>query len=168
MQILFAIPQTLLRRWFGLVRDRPDDLAASRYLVLGPQLAGLLELPEPSAAAVADLLRTLRDRDLSVLAHARKLARDSSPGRAALLELRVDELVGATYEWHHPSQVLERPRPEYRELLPICERRHQEAGDDEREHLHAVTRKVARAARIDEEARLRRERLRRGRRRSPR
>ncbi len=166
MLIYSAISQTLLRRWFGLVRDRSDHLASSRYLVLGPELARLLELPEPSAAAVAELLRDLRDRDPEVLAYARYLARNFSPGREALLELRVDELVDATYEWHHPSQVLERPRPENRELLPICERRHQETGDDEREHVDTVTRKVARAARIDAEARLRRERLRRGRRRS--
>lgn len=167
MPIIFATSQGLIRRWFGLVRDRPDHLATSRYLVLGPQIAALLELPEPSAATMTDLLRTLRGHDLSVLAHVQTLARDSSPGREALLELRVDELVDATHEWHHPSQVLDRPRPEYRELLPICERRCQEAGDGDREHVLDVTRKVAKAARISEEARLRRERLRSGRRRSP-
>jgi hypothetical protein len=163
MHVLSLIPRHVLRRWFDLVQDRPDRIAASLYLVLGPELAEILKVPTPSAVSLTDLLRTLRAHEPDVLAYAQDLARHSSPGREALLEIAVDELLDATFEWQHPSQVLERPRPEYRDLVPVCETRHREATGSERGHVHAVMQKVATAARIAEEARRNRERLRRGR-----
>jgi hypothetical protein len=155
-----TIPPSILRRWLGFVQDRPDLLSSSRYLVLGPELTEILALPEPSAAALTDLLRTLRDHEPEALAYAHGLARHSPQGREAILELAVDELLDADFDWQHPSQVLERPRPEYRELVPVCEKRQDEAGDDERGRVDEVTRKVAKAARISEEARRNRERRR--------
>jgi hypothetical protein len=157
------IPPTILRRWFAFVRDQPGHLASSRFLVLGPELTETVELPLPSAVDLTELLRALRDREPDVFVHAEKLARRSSVGREALLEVAVDELLRATGDWAHPSQVLEAPRPEYRELVPVCERRQRQAGDDERGAVDAVTRKVVKAAEIAEEARRRRERIRLGR-----
>jgi hypothetical protein len=159
VQIVTPCPEALLHRWFGLVRDQPDRLSSSRFLVLGPELTETLELPLPSAAHLIDLLRTLRDREPDVFGHAEKLAWCSAAGREALLEIAVDELLRATGDWAHPSQVLEAPRPEYRELVPICERRKRQADDDERGHVEVVTRKVVKAAEISEEARRRRERI---------
>jgi hypothetical protein len=111
MHFLSLIPRSILRRWFDLVQDRPDRLTSSHFLVLGPELSEILKLATPSALSLTDLLRTLREHEPDVLAFAQDLARHSSPGREALLEIAVDELLDAAYEWRHPSQVLDRPRP---------------------------------------------------------
>jgi hypothetical protein len=163
MHLISSIPQGLLRSWFDLVEERPDRLLASRHLLLGPELAEVLKIPEPSADCVAGLLRALRDREPGAFASARELARHSPPGREALVEIAVDELLDADFEWPHPALVLDPPRPEFGDLLAVCERRLRQAGDDQREHLREVTGKVARAARIADEARRNRERLHRGR-----
>jgi len=161
MHPISSIPYDLLRSWLDLVEDRSDRLLASHHLILGPELAGVLKIPEPSADSVIGVLRALRDREPDACAAARELARHSSPGRRALLEIAVDELLDTDFEWPHPALVLDPPRPELRDLLAACERRLRDAGDDERQHLRDVTRKVANAARIADEARRNRERLRR-------
>lgn len=153
-------PQNILEQWFGLLPDdRPELLLASQYLVLGPDLAELIHSPPPAPEPLVELLRFLRELAPAVLAYVRDLAEESPLGRHALLELVVDVLVAAEDGWRHPSQVLDRPRPEYRELLPICLERLRLADDAERPHLTDVTTKVETAARIAEEARLRRRRL---------
>ncbi len=153
-------PKNIVEKWFALLpEDRPELLLPSQYLVLGPELAKLIHLPQPTPEPLTELLRLLRDQAPGVLDFIQDLAEESAPGRHALLELAVDVLVAAADDWRHPSQVLDYPRPEYRELLPICLERLRRAPDSERTHLEEVTIKVETAARIAEEARLRRRRL---------
>ncbi|MEE8524160.1 MAG: hypothetical protein V3T72_09540 [Thermoanaerobaculia bacterium] len=64
-------------------------------------------------------------------------------------------------DWQHPTQVLDRPRPEPKALLALCEARLEGAEEPERTRLQDTRHKLERAARIDAEARHNRERLRR-------
>ena len=161
MKTLALPPIDVLESWFELLpEDRPELLAPSRYLILGGEFAELLRLEPPDPEAVAEVLRLLRDLAPEAFDCGRQLAEESPPGRRALLELAVDALVDCRGAWHHPSQVLDRPRPAYRELLPVCLERLRRAPDSEQPHVEEVTAKVQAAARISEEARQRRRRLR--------
>ncbi|MEE8524622.1 MAG: hypothetical protein V3T72_11880 [Thermoanaerobaculia bacterium] len=68
--------------------------------------------------------------------------------------------------WHHPTQVLERPRPDFDKLLAACQARLERTREEHRSLVGRVTVKVERAARIAEGARKKREKMRRRRERS--
>ncbi len=142
----------------------PGLLPVCRWLALGPQL-GKLILPEsePSAADLTSLLRLLRDKEPPLLAFGEDLARASEHREAAWLELCVDRLLEQD-GWQHPTQVLERPRPDLDHLLGTCRARLNQSAEPLRERIQAVTFKVERAARIDAAAREKRERMKRRRR----
>ena len=76
-----------------------------------------------------------------------------------LLELHLDRLV-AQDGWEHPSQVLERPRPELDALLAACEQRirHKPRSlpPEHARRLELVRTKLERAQRISQRARQRR------------
>jgi len=88
----------------------------------------------------------------------------SDHGEAALLEICVDQLLQSP-DWEHPTQVLERPRPDFKKLLETCEARLERSGEQGRAEAEAMTAKVERAVRIEASADERRQRMRRGRRR---
>ncbi|MEE8522555.1 MAG: hypothetical protein V3T72_01385 [Thermoanaerobaculia bacterium] len=152
MDTLTLPPRKIVEKWFALLpEERPELLLPSQYLMLGVELSELLHLPPPAPEPLADLLRLLRDHAPGLLGYARLLAEESPLGRHAVLELAVDILVAAD-GWQHPSQVLARPRPPYRELVPLCRERLRRAADAARPHLGEVTVKVETAARIEQEA----------------
>jgi hypothetical protein len=76
-----------------------------------------------------------------------------------LLELHLDRLV-AVEGWEHPSQVLERPRPELDALLTACEQRIRKKPrglpPEQTRRLELVRNKLERAQRIAKSARQRR------------
>lgn len=157
----FVLLERLLSR---VESEDPDLLPVCRWLMLGP-LLGKLILPEsePSAADLTSLLRLLRDQEPPLLAFGEDLARASEHREAAWLELCVDRLLEQD-DWQHPTQVLERPRPDPDKLLGACQARLKQTGEPLRERVEAVTVKVERAARIEAAARETRERMRRRRR----
>lgn len=152
---------SLLKRWFALHAERPEILDASRYLLLGPDLAATLLLPEPETDHLAELLRTLRDKEPKIFALVLPLARVTPFAEKILAELALDQLLAADSDWPHPSLVLDSPRPPYRSLLAACEERLRENRDEGlRPLFESALEKLARASRIADEAAKNRERLR--------
>jgi hypothetical protein len=166
-----TLPQIdVLERWFGLVpSQRTDLLEAGHFLLVGPGLAQTLQLPQPSYDALLEHARLVRDNAPELLGDLRPILQDSGDGRDVLLDLAVDELLAAPADaWEHPSQVLERPRPAYADLVPFSERRLASFEGAKLDHANVVHGKLEKAAAIAESARRRREIMARGRRRRPR
>ncbi len=149
-------PFNTLDRLFALVKtEDPGLLPVIRWLLLGPRLATLVlpEIPPPSASELLDLLRLLRAREPSLSPVGEELIRSSRHGEEAWLEICVDRLLEHS-DWEHPTQVLERPRPDFGKLLQTCLARREASQEDDR--LAYVIDRVERAARIADEARQRR------------
>jgi hypothetical protein len=157
-------PFVYLERLLTLVaEDAPALLPGCRWLVLGPELGNLvLPEPQPTADEMADLMRLLQRRALDLLPLSRELIEVSDHGEAALLEICVDRLLLSS-SWEHPTQVLERPRPDFTKLLGACEARLKRSRKPERAAIEAMTAKVERAVRIQKSAAERRQRMQRGR-----
>lgn len=66
------------------------------------------------------------------------------------------QLLAARSDWSHPSQILDQPRPEYRELADLARHRGEMARGEERRQLREVVIKLERAAEMEERARRRR------------
>lgn len=156
----------LLRRLFSLVAEESEALLPGcRWLVLGPRLGAIVAPDDvPTLDDLTALLRLLRDQTPDLQSLGRALAQNSEHGEDAFVELAVDQLLESS-NWEHPTQQLERPRPAFAKILAVCHRRLAAAGKDEVWEIAAVTDKMERAVRIEESARARRERMRRGRRR---
>ena len=154
-----------LERLFAVVAaEAPELLPACRSLVLGPRL-GALVLPEPPPGGeeLASLLRLLRRQAPELLALGRELVETADAGETALIELCVDKLLQSS-DWQHPTQVLERPRPDFEKLLAACRARRKRLRGRRRVEIEAMIEKVERAVRIEAAARQRRQRQRRRRR----
>ena len=161
MLILELPPFQRLERLLDLVaNEAPALLPGCRRLVLGPRL-GSLVLPEiePSTSELTALLRMLENRAPELLPLGRQLVRSSDDGETAFLELCVDRLL-ARADWEHPTQVLDRPRPNLERLLEVCRARQLRSGGSEHARIGTVVTKVERAARIAEGAARRRQRMR--------
>jgi hypothetical protein len=74
------------------------------------------------------------------------------------LERALDQLVESA-GWEHPSQALERPRPDYRTLLALCEVRLEDPEVPGRDRVVDVRDKLERSVRIADEARERLEKM---------
>ncbi|MEE8526499.1 MAG: hypothetical protein V3T72_21400 [Thermoanaerobaculia bacterium] len=144
-------------RWLAVAAD----LGAERTVVL---LAG--HARPGTVAELADLSRLLQREAPDLVRTGRWLVGHSEHLEDVHVELQLDLLVAADVDnWEHPTQVLERPRPDFEKLLAACAVRRKSAGGAEGDHLARVEAKVERAVRIAESARQRRERMRRGRKR---
>jgi hypothetical protein len=125
-----------------------ETLEASRG-----SLAHILELLEiaerslnPCRPAAADQTAVVRSEVERVLWMLSRL----------VLELHLDRLLEVN-GWEHPTQVLERPRPEIEELLSVCQGRIENTLEPLHERrLLAVREKLERAQRIAVNARKRR------------
>ncbi len=162
------IPSTaLLQQLFALLSaEHPDLIPTCRWLLLGPELAPIV-LPQvegPTPDDLVTLLRLLRDDAEDFFEIGKTLAHNSEHEQEAIAELCVDQLMEYS-NWEHPTQILERPRPDFGQLLAAAQARLKNASDSERDAVATMTAKVERAARIAESARVRREMMRRGRRR---
>jgi len=127
-----------------------ETLEASRGSLA--HILELLELAErslnPCRPAVANQTAVVRSEVERVL---RMLSR-------LVLELHLDRLLEVD-GWEHPTQVLERPRPDLEELLTVCQGRIESTLDPLRvPRLLAVREKLERAQRIAVNARRRRQR----------
>lgn len=156
----------LLEQLFRLVAEEEESLLEGcRWLVLGKQLATVLGLPgeAPDPDQLISLLRLLRRRAPDLEPLGRKLACSSEHCEDVLVEIAVDQLLECT-DWEHPTQVLERPVPDFQKLFEASRRRLEKAAEGERAAVASMCSKVERAWRIAESARVRRERMQRGRR----
>ncbi len=153
----------LLEELFTAVAAENQALLAScRWLVLGPRLGAIVAPDDsPSLEDLKALLRILRSKAPELLEVGQALVRNSEHGEDAFVEICVDRLLEAS-DWHHPIEVLERPRPDFGKLLDACRARQETASGD---HVASTLEKLERAVSIAESARIRRERMRRGRRR---
>lgn len=127
-----------------------ETLEASRGSLA--HILELLELAErslkPCRPAAADQTAVVRSEVEGVLWMLSRL----------VLELHLDRLLDVD-GWEHPTQVLERPRPDLEELLAVCQGRIDNTLEPAREHrLLAVREKLERAQRIAMNARKRRSR----------
>ena len=150
-----------LERLVTLIRnEKPELLATCRHLVLGPGLSSLLleEPAEPEAVELASFLRLLRRHALDLLPLGRELVAGSDAAEQAFAELAVDELLRSS-TWEHPTQILDRPRPELEALLRACQARRKRARGQRRAEIDEAIFKVDRAVRIESSARKRRQRL---------
>ncbi|MEE8523807.1 MAG: hypothetical protein V3T72_07725 [Thermoanaerobaculia bacterium] len=147
----------LLERLFSLIAEENEALLPGcRWLVLGPKLGAIVAAEEaPTLDELTALLRLLRRQTPDLQSLGGTLARNSEHGEDAVVELAVDRLLESS-DWEHPTQMLERPRPDFGKLFAACRRRLAGAGPNERIEVTSVTAKVERAARIEESARARR------------
>ena len=150
----------VLKRLLYLVQsENPQLLPAFRWIALGPELAEIaLNGSEPSADDLAAILRLLQEKARDLLPLGRELMRDSTHGEAAELQLCVDQLLEHS-NWEHPTEVLDRPRPDLGKLLAACQTRLKRSRGKKRAQVEAMVAKVERAVRIAEIARKRRERM---------
>jgi hypothetical protein len=150
---------TVLAKLFARVEaDQPGLLPACRWLVLRPEL-GRMVLPgtEPSAADLTALLRLLQDEEPRLAALGERLASASEDFEQAYAELCLDRLLEHE-DWHHPTQVLDPPRPAFDKLLAACRARLERSPEGaDRNHAASVAVKLERAVRISESARRKRE-----------
>ncbi len=142
-----------------LTTHAPDLLATCRWLLVDPRLAPFIlgnEARPPSAADLARFLRLLRHAppEAAAAGHALLVAR----GRlAADLDLALERLLAAAEDdWHHPTEILGRPCPDFSALLTVALAR-PEIRNGDRRHLESVREKLARAASLEATARRRRE-----------
>lgn len=125
-----------------------ETLEASRGSLA--HILELLELAErsllpcrPAAADQTALVRSEVERVLWMLSR-------------LVLELHLDRLL-ETDGWEHPTQVLERPRPNLDELLSVCQGRIEKTQDPLwQQRLRTIQEKLERAQRIEVKARRRR------------
>jgi hypothetical protein len=166
MPTLEIPPSELLERLFRLVAEEDETLLEEcRWLVLGAKLAAAVALPgkAPDLGQLVSLLRLLRHRAPALEPLGRKLAGNSQHCEDALVEIAVDQLLEHA-DWEHPTQVLERPLPDFHKLFIASRSRVEDAGDGERSAVESMSSKMERAWRIAEGARVRRERMQGGRR----
>ncbi len=78
-----------------------------------------------------------------------RLERDAGRGLERLLAAAEDD-------WHHPTEILGRPCPDFSALLTVALAR-PEIRNGDRRHLESVREKLARAASLEATARRRRE-----------
>ena len=138
-------------RWLSVAADLGDERAS--VILEGHS--------EPATAAeLTDLLRLLQRDAMELAPFGRWLARHSEHWQEARVELQLDLLIAADIDsWEHPTQILERPRPNFEQLLEACVARRKAARGARLQLLERVEAKVARAARIAASARSRRERM---------
>lgn len=74
------------------------------------------------------------------------------------VETVFEQVLAAGGEWSHPSQILPRPRPAYRQLADLARRRLAAARGARLQRLADVLEKLEAAADLEETARRRRER----------
>ena len=87
-----------------------------------------------------------------------RLLEASGKSPAVRVEIQIDRLLELDpAQWTHPSQALVRPIAGASELLEACRLRMESAGEEELGRLEAVEEKLARAVRIEDKARERRE-----------
>ncbi len=142
-----------------LTARAPDLLATVRWLLVDPRLApailGAAARP-PSQADLARFLHLLRDAppEAATAGHVLLTAR----GRlAAEMDLALERLLAAAEdEWHHPTEILGRPCPDFAELYAATFDR-PESRNGDRRHLESVRQKLALAGRLEANARRRRE-----------
>jgi len=156
-----------LERLFAVVAEEGAELLPGcRWLVLGPQLGAIVAPHEaPALDQLVALLRLLRRREPELEELGRELAGNSEHGEAAYVEICVDRLLEVP-GWHHPTQVLERPRPDFRQLLEASRARSKAPGGSGLAELGSVVARLEKAVSIAEDARARRERMRRDRKRT--
>jgi len=157
----------LLERLLSLVAaENAALLPGCRWLVLGPKLAAIVAPDEaPTLDDLTALLRLLRRQTPDLQSLGRTLAGNSEHGEAAYVEICVDRLLEVP-GWHHPTQVLERPRPDFRQLLEASRARSKAPGGSGLAELGSVVARLEKAVSIAEDARARRERMRRDRKRT--
>ncbi len=137
----------------------PDLLAACRWLLVEPRLAPLILGPgahPPLAADLSRFLCLLRAAPLEAAAAGQALwvARSRL---ATELDLALERLLAAGEdEWHHPSEVLGRPCPDFA-ALHAASRERLEGRNGKRRRLGTVRDKLERAVRLETAARRRRE-----------
>ena len=146
--------------------------SASSPSPLGPVASTLgRETLEAARAGLQEIQRLLRLAERSLLEAHPGAAQDMIQAQGdisqavrrmstVLLELHLDRLISLD-GWEHPSQVLERPRPDLEALLAACEdrirKRPRYRGPTEENHrLERVRSKLERAQRIANSARQRR------------
>jgi hypothetical protein len=144
-------------RWLAVAAELGDERTA--VLLAGHARPG-------TAAELTGFLRLLQRQEPDLVPVGQWLAEHSEHQEEVHVELQLDLLIAADVDaWEHPTQVLERPRPDFGKMLASCGIRRQSAGGAEADHLAKVEAKLERAVKIAESARQRRERMRRGRKR---
>ncbi len=137
----------------------PDLLATCRWLLVDPRLAPVIlghDAGPPSAADLSRFLHLLREAppEAATAGHVLLAAR----GRlAAEMDLALERLLAAAEdEWHHPTEILGRPCPDFATLHAVSFDRPESANGDHH-RLESVRDKLALAARLEAVARRRRQ-----------
>ncbi len=160
MPTLELPPYGELKHLFDVVAEEEAELLPGcRWLILGPRLAAIVAPDEaPSAGQLITLLRLLRRQAPELEALGRALVYHSEHGEQADVEACVDKLLEVP-NWQHPSQVLPRPRPDFRKLLEASRAR-SEGSDTDLADFDAMIERLEVAVQVAESARVRRERMR--------
>ncbi len=166
MPTLRIPPYPQLEQLFALVAEEDAELLpACRWLVLGSRLGTIMiAAEEPTLDEFVAVLRLLRRRAPELDELSRILVDHSEHGREAYVEVCVDRLLESK-DWKHPTMVLERPRPEFRKLLDAARARRKRARGKKRAEIERAIDRLEIAVTVADDARERRERIRRGRRR---
>jgi len=154
----------LLDRLFAVVAAEDAELLPGcRWLVLGRRLATLLTVGEaPTLEQLVTLQRVLhRRREPALEDVGRRLAANSEHREAAEIQICLDLLLERP-DWHHPTQVLDPPIPDFARLLAAARARRR-GRRDRPAGIGRVIERLEVAVQVAQTARDRRQRMRRGR-----
>ncbi len=142
-----------------LTAHAPDLLPTCRWLLVDPRLAPAIlgdAASPPSSTDLARFLRLLRHAppEAAAAGHALLTARARL---TAELDLALERLLAASEDdWHHPTEILGRPCPDFARLHAALLERPESANGDRR-RFETVRDRLERAARLEATARRRRE-----------
>lgn len=143
-----------------LEAEAPDLVPVCRWLACGPRLASSIlgaGARQPTEKELARLAGALESAPSSTALAGRALLAAHSRLIAAA-GVALERLLAAGDDvWSHPTEILGRPCPSFRDILKACRTRLDTAPDADVAHLEAVAAKLERAARIEAKALRRRE-----------
>lgn len=146
-----------------LAREAAELRPACRWLIVGPEMATAIlgqHARPPTVDDLTRLVRLLEDQAPELMPVGWWLVNASDHAEATQAEIQLDQLIAADLDaWQHPTQVLDRPRPDFELLLTWCQSRRRQRRGSELERLAAIEAKLERAVRIEAIARRRRQRM---------